>query len=558
MSKNKIYRPLYRVRKAYTTAFRIMFSYIWLNLKSKIFGQQYYQNRLSDLNLKNAHRIRKTIIELQGLFVKIGQLLSVFSTYLPEQFQAPLADLQDKIPARPYSEIEQRIQKEFGKAPLELFAAFNPKPIAAASIGQAHRARLHDGKEVVVKVQHANIEQTAAVDLRIMERLVKMFARFMDIKGMNYAYAEVRAMIEEELDFRKEAQAMEIIRANLVNEPNLQIPELHPEFCTQRVLCTTYYEGVKIGETQQLKAWKIDTSALGHQLIDLYCKMVFRDGYYHADPHPGNILVQSDGTMILLDFGAVASLQPEMRTGILELLEGAVKNDTEKIIDALMLLGFIADEKAAIKVAEKVIDALRNFLENEVEFDGLNLENIQINPFESSLFTLVTDIGLQGIANTVQIPKDYVLLNRMVSLLVGICTTLDHKMNPIQVVEPYFKTFMLGEKGDTVAFVKDLLQRTLTNLIALPNDLQKVLKKVRRGELEIKVEGEKEKTLLLYTLGQQFIYVLLLIATVGGGIYFYENGDSRLIRWVMGVGVIILLLLIKEWRKGARIKKMLD
>lgn len=554
MSKNKIYRPTYRVRKAYATAFRIMFSYLWLRLKSKFLGTKYYQQQLPDLNVKNAQRIRKTILELQGLFVKVGQMLSVFSTYLPEQFQAPLADLQDKIPARPYAEIEQRIVREFHKKPTELFAQFETKPIAAASIGQAHRAVLHNGKAVVIKVQHANIEQTAAVDLRIMERLVKLFARFMDIQGMNYAYSEVRKMIEEELDFRKEAQAMETIRIHLAGEPNLQIPELHPEFCTQRVLCTTYYEGVKIGDIQQLKTWEVDTSALSHQLVDLYCKMVFRDGYYHADPHPGNILVQADGTLVLLDFGAVASLQPEMRTGILELLEGAVKNDTEKIIDALMLLGFIADEKAAIKIAEKVIDALRNFLENEVEFDGLNLQNIEINPFESSLFALITDIGLQGIANTVQIPKDYVLLNRMVSLLIGICASLDHQMNPIQVVEPYFKTYMLGEKGDTFGFVRDLVQRTLTSLIALPNDLQKVLKKARRGEIEIQIEGQQERTLLLYHLGQQFLFALLFITSLGIGLYFYENGQNRALKWTIGIGTFLLFLLIKNIRSGAKIK----
>ncbi|MFK7932850.1 MAG: ABC1 kinase family protein [Saprospiraceae bacterium] len=557
MAKAKIYRSGYRVRKAYFTAFRIVLSYLWLKLKSKIFGQKYYENRIADLNIKTAFRVRRTIIELQGLFVKVGQMLSVFSNYLPEQFQAPLADLQNNIPARPYSEIEQRILQEFGKKPRELFAEFSETPIAAASIGQAHLARLHNGTQVVVKVQHANIEETAEVDLRVIEKLTRLFARFMDIEGMNHAYSEVRKMIEEELDFRLEAQAMERVRANLAGEPKLQIPELHPEFCTQRVLCTTFYDGVKIGEVAQLKAWELDTSAIGHQLVDLYCKMVFRDGYYHADPHPGNILVLQDGTIVLLDFGAVASLQPQMRTGILELIEGAVKNDTEKIIDALMLLGFIADEKAAIKIAEKAIDALRNFLENEVEFDGLNLENIQINPFESSLFKLITDIGLDGIANTVQIPKDYVLLNRMVTLLIGICTALDHKMNPIQVVEPYFKTYMLGERGDTVTFVKDLVQRTVTSLIALPNDVQKILKKAQRGELEMRIEGQREQTLLFYALGQQFLYALLLITTGVLTVYLYEKGESYWMKWGMGICGFLLFLLIKNLRRGAKMKRNL-
>lgn len=556
MPNNKIYRPAYRIRKSYTMAFRIIWSYIWLKLKSKIWGRRYYEERLEKLNIKNAYRIRHTIIELQGLFVKVGQLLSVFSNYLPPQFQAPLADLQDKIPARPYLEIEQRVIRELGHPPDSLFAKFERTPIAAASIGQAHRAQLHDGTEVVVKVQHANIEQTAAVDLRIIEKLVRLFGRFMDIEGLDHAYTEVRKMIEEELDFRAEAQAMEKARANLATESLFQIPTLHPALCTQRIMCTTFYEGVKISEVKQLNDWGVDTSALGHRLLDLYCKMVFRDGFYHADPHPGNILVQEDGTIVLLDFGAVASLQPQVRVGLLELLEGAVKNDTERIIAALMKLGFIADEQAAIQIAERVIDAIRNFLEHEVEFDGLNLEEIQLNPFESSLFQLVADIGLDGIANTLQIPKDYVLLNRMVTLLIGICTTLDHKINPVEVVEPYFKTYILGARADVVTFVKNLAQRTATTLLGLPDDLQKVLKKTQRGGLQVHVAGKQEQTLLFYTLGQQLMYALLLVVTTVLTIYFYENGYPAI--WIRGAAigsVGCLWLFVQKGRRGRQIQR---
>lgn len=554
----KIYSRSYRVRKAYWTAFVVMLSYVRLHLVSKIMGKKYKEKRMVALHLKNAYRIKNAILELQGLFIKVGQLLSILTNFLPEQFQGPLEGLQDKIPARPYAEIQQRIEKEFGKKPLDLFAHFEEVPIAAASIGQAHRATLHEGTEVVVKVQHANIEQTAQIDLEIIEKLTNLVSRFMDIKGMEYAYTQVRKMIEEELDFKKEAVAMEIIRSNLKDEPGLLIPKTHPEFCTQRVLCTTFYEGVKISNLPQLEAWGLDKTDLAKRLVHAYCQMVFKDGFYHADPHPGNILVQESGAMVLLDFGAVAALKPEMRTGFLQLLEGAVKNDTEKIINSLMALGFIADEKAAIKVAEKVIDALRNFLENEVQFDGLNLKDIQINPFESSLFSLITDIGLQGIADVVQVPKDYVLLNRMVSLLLGICSTLDSQMNPIDVVQPYFREFMLGERGDVVNFVKDLLQRTVTNLLAMPGDIQKVLKKLRRGELEIKIEGQVEKTNIMYALGQQLIYTFLMIAIGGFAYLFYQEGAVKILYYLGGLQLLFLLLFIGAMRKARKYFRRLE
>ena len=293
-------------------------------------GARYYETRITALHLKNAHRVKKSILELEGLFIKVGQLLSILSNFLPEAFQEPLEALQDQIPARPYSEIEKRIQEELGGTPDELFASVQSKPIAAASIGQAHRAKLKDGTDVVIKVQHGNIEKVADIDLQIMERLTRLFARFYKIKGMEYAYIQVKKMIEEELDFEKEAQAMQQIKDNLKEEKQLRIPYVHKKFSTRRILTTTFCEGVKINNKQVLDEWGIDKKDLGNRLVHAYCQMVFVDGLYHADPHPGNILIQQDGTIVLLDFGAIGRLRSDMRDGFLKLIEAAAKNDTEK------------------------------------------------------------------------------------------------------------------------------------------------------------------------------------------------------------------------------------
>ena len=553
MPKNKIYNRSWRIRKAYWTAFKVVLSYLWLSLKSKFFGKKYYANRIVNLHLKNANRVKESILELQGLFIKIGQLLSILTNFLPEAFQKPLEALQDQIPARPYTEIEQRITAELGAKPEQLFAHFDKIPIASASIGQAHKATLKDGTAVVVKVQHNNIEKVAETDLEVMEKLIYWASRFYDIRGMEYAYTQVRKMIEEELDFRQEAQAMQQIQENLAHEEGLKIPEIHQTYSTNRILTTTFYGGVKISNTAQLSEWGINRRMLANHLVHIYCQMVFEDGFYHADPHPGNILVQKDGTIVLLDFGAVASLKPETRTGLLELIEAAAKNDTEKIIHALKKLGFIAYERKAEKIAEKVIDAFRKFLENEVQFEGLNLKNIKVNPFESSLFNLTTEIGLKNITNTVQVPKDYVLLNRMVTLLLGICNTLDPHTNPLEVVQPYFKKFILGEKGDLVKYLSGLVQKTITDTIALPHEIRKTLKKIQRGEIEVQVVGSIQKTQLIYALGQQLIYTLLTIATAGFGYLFYQNQQMHPAYYAGGLSVLFLLLLFRAMRKAKKV-----
>jgi len=557
-SNPRTYSAGWRIRKAYWTAFVVMASYLRIYLVRKIRGKKYYEKRILALHLRNAEKVKKAILELQGLFIKVGQLLSILTNFLPEAFQAPLEELQDQIPARPYSEIRRRIQSELGKDPKELFADFTETPIAAASIGQAHRAKLRDGTEVVVKVQHTHIETIAEVDLRVIQRLTSLVAWFFEIKGIEYAYTQVRKMIEEELDFRQEAHSMQIIKANLTEEKSFSIPAVHLDYSSQRVLTSTFHEGVKISNVEQLNAWSIDKRDLANRLVHAYCQMVFEDGFYHADPHPGNILVKKDGTLVLLDFGAVATLKPNMRTGLLKLIEAAAKNDTHGIIDALKMMEFLADDREAIKIAEKVIDAFRNFLQNEVQFEGLSFQDIKVNPFETSLFSLTQELGVKGIANSVQIPKDYVLLNRMVTLLLGICNTLDAHMNPIEVIRPYFQEFVLGERGDIVKFIRDLIQKTLANVISLPTDVRKTLDRVQRGELEVKSVGSIQRTQLLYALGQQLIFTLLIIASTTFVYLFQDSTYQSYTPWGWGLVGVLGVLLIRSFFRAKKIRKRLE
>lgn len=557
MSNKKIYSRGYRVRKAYWTAFVVMMSYIRLSLLSKILGSHYYQKRIGALHIKNANRVKKAILKLEGLFIKVGQLLSILSNFLPEAFQEPLEALQNQIPPRPFEEIEKRVEKELGKKPLELFSSFDQTPLASASIGQAHRAILKDGTNVVVKVQHANIEKIAEIDLEIMERLTNLFSYFYKVKGIEFAYTQVQKMIREELDFKQEALAMKKVKENLKEESGVLIPSIHEEFSTKRVLTTTFCEGVKINDLETIDQWNIDKKELGNRLVHAYCQMVFGDGFYHADPHPGNILVQKDGTIVLLDFGATGTLRQEMREGFLNLIEAASQNNSEKIIDALQSLGFIAYERNAEKIAEKVIVAFRNFLQNEVEFEGLNFKDLKVNPFQTSLFNLTTEIGLRGLANTVQVPKEYVLLNRMVTLLLGICNTLDSSINPIEVVRPYFQTFIVGESGDMVKFATNFIKKSASTLLTIPNDLGEVLNKARRGKLEIQTPGEVEKTKLFYALGQQLIYSILMLSSFGFGYLFYQDGLEVYSKWIFVTSGIFGFLFIQSVRKGKKINKML-
>ena len=555
MTTEKVFSRSWRLRKAYGTAAVVILSYTRLWLGKKILGKAWYERRMADLHLRNAERVKTAILQLKGLFIKLGQLLSVLGNFLPVAFQKPLEALQDQIPSRPYSEVCDRIFRELGRPPDEIFIRFDEEPLAAASIGQAHRAQLPDGTEVVVKVQHLNIERIAAVDLEIIRRLTAIFSWFYQIKGMDYLYSQIKKMIEEELDFTREAVSMQKIAQNLEGEPFFAIPQIHPGYSTARVMTTTWYDGVKISNLAQLDAWGINRRDLAVRILQLYCRMVFKDGFYHADPHPGNLLVQPDGTLVLLDFGAVAEISPALREGIPQLIEAAVKNDTPAMIQACRSMGFLAEGREAEKMAATMIAAFRNFLQYEVQFEGLNLTEIKVNPLNNSLTNLINDIGLQGISGVVQVPKDYVLFNRTATLLLGLCAALDASLNPLDVIRPYAKAFVMGEKGQTISFVKKLLQRSASTIMGLPDEISRVLQQVQKGEFEFQSSDIRSAAKLLYSAFHQLAFMLLGLSAGGLGWLLHSAGDTSLSRVAFGFAGFFLLLMFRAMRWGKRVLK---
>jgi ubiquinone biosynthesis protein len=549
MPTEKIYSRSYRLRKAYWTTIVVLFSYLRLWFLKKIFGQTWYNKRIMPLHIRNAERVRDAILELKGLFIKLGQILSILANFLPEAFKKPLESLQDQIPPRPMSSVRTRILKELGKPIEDIFPYFDENALAAASIGQVHRARLPDGTEVVVKVQHADIELVAEVDLAIIQRLTRLAAWFYDIKGMDFLYTQIRKMIEEELDFTREAASMTQISANLMEETGIVVPKVHPEFSTKKVMTSTWHDGVKISNLEQLDAWGINRRDLATVLLRGYSRMLFKDGFYHADPHPGNILVEKTGRVVLLDFGAVATLSKALREGIPKLIEAAIANDTSAMVETFDKMGFLVQGRDAEKMAEKMLYAVRNFLQNEVQINGLDVKSIKVDPFNNSLLSLIQEIGLTGVASTVQVPKDYVLLSRMLTLLLGLSATLDPTLNPLDIVRPYAKAYILKNES-TFSFVNSLLRRTATTALGLPEELSQVLQRAKKGDLDLNTPDVKDGARFLYAVGQQLIVTLLLIAATFLSFLFHQNGEIQYARYSFWMACFFAVVLFRMMRKG--------
>jgi predicted unusual protein kinase regulating ubiquinone biosynthesis (AarF/ABC1/UbiB family) len=536
----------WRFLKAYWVTFVVIASYLSLRFQAKFRSPAAIERLLEVKHRRNARRIQKTIVALQGLFIKVGQLISIMTNFLPPEFRAELEGLQDQVPPRPYPDIEQRIREEFGgKTPAELFAEFAERPIAAASIGQVHVARLHGGEKVAVKVQYPDIDAITRIDLRTLERIFGIVNRFVPYQGLEGVYREIRAMILAELDFRAEAENVKQIAANFPDRADVGFPTVIDELTTSRVLTTRWEDGTKVGDVKRLDAAGIDRKALAGLVVQAYCQQIFVDGLYHADPHPGNILVRphADGggrpAIVFLDFGAVAQVSPKMRQGIIDFLQGAIHRDTPKIVRAMRDMGFVA-RGADERVFDRVVEYFHQKFQDEIQLESFNLRDIRFDPkkgLENLADLRRMNISLRDLSSSFHVPKEWILLERTVLLLMGLCTALDPEMNPMQVIRPYLERFVLGEDQDWSKFVMDTTRDLAMSAVALPGEIRRFLTRAGHGELEVTFANVDEAARLLYSLGHQAIYAAIGIAAAAFALVFEGRGrhdEARIAWWVAG------------------------
>jgi ubiquinone biosynthesis protein len=557
--KNKhIKKHRFRFIKAYGTSLRILLSYGWILLLGRFIGEGWQLRKMDHAHLRNAKRLKNMILELRGLYIKVGQLISIMSNFLPEKFRDELEGLQDKISPRPYDEIAARILAELGDSPEIIFKSFNKEPIASASLAQVHEAYLHDGSKVAVKVQYMDIEKLAKLDLKTLQRILKLTERIFHVKGITTNFEQIREMIMDELDFKKEAQHIETIASNFKKDPNIKFPHVVHQLSTNRVLTTGFMEGIKVTNLEYLEEYKIDRESLAKRILTAYCQMIFIDGIYHADPHPGNLLVQKDGSVVFIDFGAIARLSPEMKEGIPRFLEGVLKRDKAKITDAMQLMGFIALGDNGYDI-EKLIDYIYSGFLQEMSFDSWSLKDIQSNmdnPMEVLSDFRKLDISFRDLMAMFQIPKDWVLFERTIMLLMGLCTHLQPEMNPMKTIKPYIENFVFGKDKNWRKFVGDIIKDTAQSLFKLPSELNKIISKANKGEINIRVKDIPESAELLYALGHQVLFGLFCMATGALAYFSHLNNEVYLVKWFGGASALFALCILRSmWRVRHKYKR---
>lgn len=547
----------WRFVRAYYTTFQVIFSYLWLFWKAKLLGRAYKEQNLRGVNKRNASRVYQTILTLQGLFIKVGQLLSIMANFLPEEFRAELEGLQDQVPPRPWKQIRPRVEEELGAKLDGLFERFEKSPIASASLGQVHEARTKDGRRVAVKVQHQDIDEIVRLDLKTIRRIMAIVQWFVPVQGLDAYYHQIKELLGQELDFELEADNIERIARNFESDPRVHFPVPVRDLSTKRVLTTTFLDGKKLSDVAGLDAMGIDKKELASRLVRVYCQMIFVDGVYHADPHPGNILVDKNGDLVLLDFGAVARLSQPMREGIPEFLEGVIRRDTDRLIRALRKMGFLSRTSDEV-VSEKIIEYFHRRFQEEVKLESFNLKDIKIDPqrgFENLLDLRKMNVGLKELSGTFHVPRDWVLLERTILLVYGCCSLLDPELNPMGIIQPYLKEFVLGNR-DWTQIAMETIRDMALGAVTLPDDLRKYLVRATRGEMEVKVKGVQEGARTIYAIGRQIIYTAIGLATGAAALSLRERGEdgtsTKVLFCVAGFCALMLVLSSLFSRPGRR------
>ena len=470
-------RRRFRLVRAYAAALRVALSYLWFDAVTWLRGPTWAAQKRPALHARNGRRVRQSVLRLRGLFIKAGQLASVLTNLLPEPFRAELEGLQDRVPASPPEHARARIQAEFGADVDTLFLDFTPLPVASASLAQVHRARMPvsvggDGlaemRDVAVKVQHADIDAIARLDLRAIKTILTAVGKWFKIQGLREQFQEIEAVILEELDFTIEAKNGADIGARLGR--GVSVPTVIPERSGRHVLTTEFIDGIQAGNLEALDAAGIDRLALAERILDAYGRMIFRDGIYHADPHPGNLLVRPDAhapqgfELVFLDFGAVARLTPEMRKGLAEMIAGMLAQNPKRVTAALTPMGFVADgdafeaDAAILKLMEGVHERiLRDIDPLSFRIGDLSFENAMQTHLETYEEMNALGVSISDLASAFRVPRDWILLERTALLLIGLCTALAPDVNPLRVIERYIRPLV----GDLVPSVLPTIGATI-------------------------------------------------------------------------------------------------
>ena len=422
-------------------AARIYAGYKSIQLWSRIAGDARKEERYRRQDGRAARALYRSAVRLQGMLIKACQFIATRADVLPDAWVDTLSGLHDHVPPRPFAVIRERVERELGRPLDAVFAEFDPQPLASASLAQVHAARLHDGRRCAVKVQYPGIEGIVRADLRNLAVILRVLAWLEHDFDFRVLMREAFKYIPMELDFEHEADNCETIARNLAARADVVVPRVYREFSTRRVLVMELIEGIKITDVAALERAGIDKQAVAQKLMEVFCEQVLRDGFFHADPHPGNVMVQPGPRLVLLDFGLAKDFPPRFRDGIVRLTFSILTVDNAGIAAAFEQLGFRTRDGSP----ETLITLANLLLGNTIRRGRAYADKQLIEEFSEELPRALR------VNPIVEVPADVLLVTRVMGLLSGLGKTLDSRVDLFATIMPYAQRLLAPAAGGTAS-----------------------------------------------------------------------------------------------------------
>jgi len=485
-----------------------------------------------------AVEFRALAIDMGGVMIKLGQFLSTRADVLPQEITSELSGLQDEVPAESFEAIRQIVEREFQATIPNKFHQFAKEPLAAASLGQAHRAILNQEdaqragfENVVVKVQRPNIDQIIETDLAALQRVAGWIQKYRPISrraDVPALFREFAKTLYEEIDYQAEARNAETFAENLSNLPGVCIPRIVWTHCTDRILVLEDVSAIKISDHEAITAAQIERSEVAKRLFNTYLQQIFRDGFFHADPHPGNLFVypappgdpndtgNSGWVLTFIDFGMVGHVPPNVKAGLREMVIGVGTRDAARVVKSYQMLGVLlphADLEMIEQAEEQIFD----------QFWGKSMQELQqidydeVREFAKEYRELLYDLPIQ-------IPDDILYLGRCVAILSGMCTSLDPDFNVWQGLAPFAQELIQEEAGE---IWEQLLEQATSwgkLLFNLPKRLDSTLTKLERGKIAVRTPELERRIGRLEQSNRRQVGAVIFAALLLGGIQLTLGG----------------------------------
>ena len=406
------------------TASRILAGYRWASWRNRRLPPEEAQRRMAEYHRRSAGRILETATRRRGLLIKVGQIIGARADVFPDEYVEVLSQLHDTVPPHPFPTIRRVIEQEL-RSPLErVFAEFSPTAIASASLAQVHRARLHDGRDVAVKVQYPEIEEIVRVDLQNIRLLGRFANRLLRDFDFQPVIEELSTNIPLELDFINEGHNAEAIARNFAGHDDIVIPRIHWEHTARRVLTMEYVDGIKVTDMDALAAAGIERETVAQLVADCYIRQIFAHGFFHADPHPGNLFIQPGPKLVIVDFGMAKQLSPGFVKGFVRLTTALVAADSAGLALAFRELGF-RTRKPDDTVFEALGEAMVQRLSRNGEF---NRDRQMLMDFQQRMLRIFRENPV------VQVPGEFLYIGRVMGLLGGLGAQLGSQVNMLDVI----------------------------------------------------------------------------------------------------------------------------